>query len=847
MDRSSSRKNLRSERISNSPYARPEKTRSREHGGLKSFPSLSSLVSFVASPFRRAPSLPTHSTRQITHSATGDDKIDVDAAPSVSGSEDEWNGEPPEEMDGQDVFSLAAAGGREGDEFERRAETYRARGEVAGGRLDLARRGLTAPTSIFGLAPPSTGIRPSPSMPAIQSAAHSPTRIAPPSHATATLQTPRASALPVSASSVALSSFLEAKAGAPMTADDLVVLDTLTHSIKAEAALSSTLRSEAHTPARAGARPTRAAGWSAGSYTTPRTAGTSTPVQVRPFATTPGPAFSMGTVPASPTPRKVYLGPGMSPRRLQPKQKSGLKPLFSFDEPEASGLKKRRTDEFVDKTPAPPVPPLPTSIPAAPSPVPHPAAAVPTLSRPAASSTPVRPSPLSQSTAASPTPRDEIVQRAKKRAADIMREVIDVEIGPLDAAPAPIVFNPYEGDARRASPPAASASASAAAKTGTPRKSTSASALRSSIRSSGTPSRGAAEKIERLKDSGRKLTTLEKVSGFRPNSAAPPASHSPAPHTRPQPQHVRVETPDKERDMMDVDALVDGSPATPSPLHTPAPASSTPKPARSALKLPEPEIFKPFAVPALASSTLLPAPPTPKPVAPAATPTFAFDMLAKPASPAPAFTPSPVKLMRPDDDDDVALPSGSTSTPLRPADKDAVFLSAKDAALAIAKPALPFFTFDMPAQTGPKPNDAVKDAALAAPTQVFNFSLIIDATPKTRAAKTFVSTPAPALAALTFNPAAPPSGTWTCNLCMLSNPDSEREKCTVCEAPRPANTLGAPAPAAASAAQSPGPVPTPFVMPGFKVEKKAGEWECSVCMCKSPDGADKCVVCETPK
>jgi hypothetical protein len=47
-------------------------------------------------------------------------------------------------MEGQDVFSLAAAGGREGAQFEERAEQWRSNGEKIGGNRDVARKGLVS-------------------------------------------------------------------------------------------------------------------------------------------------------------------------------------------------------------------------------------------------------------------------------------------------------------------------------------------------------------------------------------------------------------------------------------------------------------------------------------------------------------------------------------------------------------------------------------------------------------------------------------------------------------------------------------------------------------------------------
>ena len=45
-------------------------------------------------------------------------------------------------MDGQDVFDLAAAAGRDGREFDDRAAEWRAKGEKVGGRRDMVRRNL---------------------------------------------------------------------------------------------------------------------------------------------------------------------------------------------------------------------------------------------------------------------------------------------------------------------------------------------------------------------------------------------------------------------------------------------------------------------------------------------------------------------------------------------------------------------------------------------------------------------------------------------------------------------------------------------------------------------------------
>lgn len=61
---------------------------------------------------------------------------------SESGSEDGWNGQGPAGVNGMDLFDAAAAGGRTGPEFEERQAEWRAKGEVPGGRREMARRSL---------------------------------------------------------------------------------------------------------------------------------------------------------------------------------------------------------------------------------------------------------------------------------------------------------------------------------------------------------------------------------------------------------------------------------------------------------------------------------------------------------------------------------------------------------------------------------------------------------------------------------------------------------------------------------------------------------------------------------
>lgn len=131
MDRSS-HQSLRPERIANSPYRRPVANGMKKSS---SFASIRSILSYPLNLFRNPSqelSLPT---------TTSDLPVQVEAN-SESGSEDEWNGQPPTSADGMDVFDAAASAGRTGPEFEARTAQWRAKGEVPGGRRDLARRSL---------------------------------------------------------------------------------------------------------------------------------------------------------------------------------------------------------------------------------------------------------------------------------------------------------------------------------------------------------------------------------------------------------------------------------------------------------------------------------------------------------------------------------------------------------------------------------------------------------------------------------------------------------------------------------------------------------------------------------
>ncbi|CAE6538147.1 unnamed protein product [Rhizoctonia solani] len=98
-------------------------------------------------------------------------------------------------------------------------------------------------------------------------------------------------------------------------------------------------------------------------------------------------------------------------------------------------------------------------------------------------------------------------------------------------------------------------------------------------------------------------------------------------------------------------------------------------------------------------------------------------------------------------------------------------------------------------------------------------------------------------------PAAPSATTWTCSTCMLSNPASATERCTVCDAKRPGasapTSASAPAPALAAKTAS-----FDWGAAGIKAPTSltGRSWTCSTCLLSNPASAtDKCTVCGSAK
>ncbi|KAI6164455.1 hypothetical protein EDD17DRAFT_349080 [Pisolithus thermaeus] len=106
-----------------------------------------------------------------------------------------------------------------------------------------------------------------------------------------------------------------------------------------------------------------------------------------------------------------------------------------------------------------------------------------------------------------------------------------------------------------------------------------------------------------------------------------------------------------------------------------------------------------------------------------------------------------------------------------------------------------------------------------------------------------------------LKPPTPSTGSkWKCDLCGLENPDSAKEKCTICDAPRPGVAQSEPVSTSPPAPAPPAP-PVPPVKAfdwsaaGVAPPKPSGDsWTCSSCMLSNPATAtDKCKVCDTPR
>jgi hypothetical protein len=344
---------------------------------------------------------------------------------------------------------------------------------------------------------------------------------------------------------------------------------------------------------------------------------------------------------------------------------------------------------------------------------------------------------------------------------------------------------------------------------------------------------------------------------------------------------MRSQTPTPERDDKEVDELMEESPA-PSRQRSPPPAPVE-KPAPADTSRPLPKMPAPFQAPAFKapeiSSPARPVPSfSPSPAKPRQT--SASTNMAPPPVPTPKFTPSahvptpPMPEIENSTLASISRTSTKSSKPLSPAQKVVLnkpvdslakfvfkISAPKTAVCAAAEKAaldrpLESFSFDLtaPSTSSKTPSSTLPQISPYNKEEPWTCSLCSLSNPASAKEKCFVceaprtahrppsqpfSMPnnSTAFGSQMFNSMkGAATGEWTCDTCMLKNPDSAKEKCTVCEARRPA-----PRPAGASFAFGSAP-------PKPSTSSAGGPWTCSLCMLQNPDSAkEKCQVCEAKR
>jgi len=300
---------------------------------------------------------------------------------------------------------------------------------------------------------------------------------------------------------------------------------------------------------------------------------------------------------------------------------------------------------------------------------------------------------------------------------------------------------------------------------------------------------------------------------------------------------MRSRTPTPERDTEEVDELMDESPA-PSRQRSPPPPPAE-KTVQAETSRPLPKMPAPFQAPAFKAPEISsPARPVPSfSASPAKPPTASTPASSKPMAPPPApkFAPTAHKPTAPlADIENSTLASISQSS----TKSNKVYTVAQQRAAKKPVYSLPKYLFQI-SMARAKASEAAKKAALAKPFETFSF--VMTSTTPTSKTPSYTMSQMPS-----YNPNSEAS--WTCSLCSLQNPGSAKEKCTICEAPRPA-----PQSSSMGFGQSSGggmfSLPAGNTLfgsgPQMLNAMNTSEWTCDTCMLKNPDSAkEKCQVCE---
>ncbi|KAH0582911.1 hypothetical protein H2248_010812 [Termitomyces sp. 'cryptogamus'] len=188
----------------------------------------------------------------------------------------------------------------------------------------------------------------------------------------------------------------------------------------------------------------------------------------------------------------------------------------------------------------------------------------------------------------------------------------------------------------------------------------------------------------------------------------------------------------------------------------------------------------------------------------------------------------------------------------------------QQAALDVPTSSLPSFAFSVKVRVPIIDSAHVKAATEAKSIPIsslpsFDFSQgeALPTMSSSTSAKAASITPATSTPIVPFNwvgaGAKPPSPsnstTWTCSLCMLTNPMSATEQCEHCETKRPGSAATAIVASSLVAPKPPAPVQQfDWAAAGIKPPTAGDSWTCSLCGLSNPASAtDKCNTCDNPR
>jgi len=185
---------------------------------------------------------------------------------------------------------------------------------------------------------------------------------------------------------------------------------------------------------------------------------------------------------------------------------------------------------------------------------------------------------------------------------------------------------------------------------------------------------------------------------------------------------------------------------------------------------------------------------------------------------------------------------------------NAVTRDPKTTVLALPTTALPTFTFTIAATFTLTPAEKLARERAASKAEASLPTFTLNQKPEANPSSSVVSAPAVGFdwSAAGIKPPGGISGNWTCSTCMLSNPASATEKCTICDTPRSPKSAPIQKPETNASVGIVAATSTnafDWSAAGIKPPAaSSGSWSCSVCMLSNPASAtEKCTVCDAPR